>query len=246
MVIAAAIEGAGKPVHLERLIPAESSSFQETRSVAGHVGVADQIVVEGHFPCCIKAQPALSRQFGHGVPPGVVLRNEHHRGPDHPQRTAPFSQELLSKDIGVADRTPIRVERVVAVNRLSQVHAQPIDVHFLDQEGGAADELLAHNFFPKARRVSGRAVVEIAAIREPVIRRAPFIPVINVPFGSGRVVLPLGALHLIVIMIVDYVLNDGDAPPVALAHEMAVFVAAPSTGFDTEVVTVAIAPSDIA
>ena len=167
-------------------------------------------------------------------------------GLDHPQRAAPLSQELLSKNIGAADRTPIGVERVVAVNRLSQVHAQPIDVHFLDQEGRAADELLAHNFFPKARRVSGRAVVEIATIREPVIRRAPFIPVINVLFGSCGVVLPLSALRFVVVMVVDDVLNDCDAPPVALAHEMAVFVAASCAGFDAEVVTVAIAPSDIA
>jgi hypothetical protein len=74
-------------------------------------------------------------------------------------------------------------------------------VHFFNEKGGAADELLAHDFFPKARRESGRAIVQIAAVSKPVIRRAPFIPVINVLFGSGRVVFPLGTLRLVVIMI---------------------------------------------
>ena len=34
----------------------------------------------------------------------------------------------------VADRAAVGVQRVVAVDRLGQVDAQPVDVHFLDQE----------------------------------------------------------------------------------------------------------------
>jgi len=60
-----------------------------------------------------------------------------------------------------------------------------------DEESGAADELLAHDFFRKTRGEAGRAVIKIAALRKRaaiiffVVGRAPFIPVINIIFGHG-------------------------------------------------------------
>ena len=60
---------------------------------------------------------------------------------------------------------PVGVERVVAVNRLRQIDAQAVDMHFLDQKRRAADELLADDFFPEPRREPDGAVVQIAAVR---------------------------------------------------------------------------------
>src|SRR5919106_5652813 len=130
------------------------------------------------------------------------------------------------------------MEPVIAVNRLSKVDAQPIHMHFLNEKSGAADELLAHDLFPESRAVTGGAVVQIATMtwnrtllgrqREIVryafvvwiVSRMALIPVIDVLFVSGRVVLPLGTLRFVVIVIVDHVLNDCDASAMAVPYEM--------------------------
>lgn len=69
---------------------------------------------------------------------------------DHSQCAAPFAKQLLSKDVRAADGMPVRMERVIAMDRLHQINPQAIDVHLFDEEGRAADELLAHDFFPVA------------------------------------------------------------------------------------------------
>ena len=41
------------------------------------------------------------------------------------------------------------MQPVIAVNRLSEVDAQPVHMHFFNEKSGTADELLAHDLFPR-------------------------------------------------------------------------------------------------
>ena len=155
------------------------------------------------------------------------------------------------------------MQPVIAVNRLSEVDAQPVHMHFFNEKSGTADELLAHDLFPESRAVAGGAVVQITTMswsgtllgrqREIVrcafvvwiVTRMALIPVIDILLGSGRVVFPLGTLRFIVIVIVDHVLNDCDASAMALPYEMAIFVATAGTRFDAEMVAIAIPPAGV-
>jgi hypothetical protein len=167
-------------------------------------------------------------------------------GLDHVERAAPLAQQLLPEDVGVAQLPSVRVEGVVAVYGLCQINPQPIDVHLLREESRAADELLAHDLLPVARRPAAGAVVYVAAIGVIVVAGSPLVPIVDVLMRFGRVVLPLRPVGLQVVMVVDHVLDYRYAAAVALSHEVLVLVAPSRTGLHHEVVRIAVAPADAA
>ena len=138
----------------------------------------------------------------------------------------------------------VAFQHIVPVHSLSEVHPQPVHVHLLDEECGAADELLAYVLVPETRGAAGRAVRQVAMIGRAVVRGASLVPVIDVVFRRGRIVLPFGSLGVVVVVIVDHVLNDRDAMPMAFAHKVPVLVATAGARFDAEVMGVAIAPAE--
>ena len=97
---------------------------------------------------------------------------------------------------------------------------------------------------PETRGAAGRAVRQVAMIGRAVVRGASLVPVIDVVFRRGRIVLPFSSLCVVVVVIVDHVLNDRDAMPMAFAHEVPVLVATAGARFDAEVMGVAIAPAE--
>ena len=42
-LVPAGIEGAGEAIHIERFVTTESRAFENTRPVARHIGIADQM-----------------------------------------------------------------------------------------------------------------------------------------------------------------------------------------------------------
>jgi len=100
----------------------------------------------------------------------VILGDQHHCRLDHAQSAAPFSQELLPEDVCAADgTTAVSFQHIVPVHGLCQINSQPVHVHLVDEEGGAADELLAHMLLPEARRPAGGAIEEIAVVGGSVV-----------------------------------------------------------------------------
>src|SRR5262245_34665109 len=95
LVVTASVQRASKPVHLKRLFPTESSLLQKTRSAPGRRRVTDQIVVKFYCPSGVKSESSLSCWFRYGIPSRMVFRYQHYGGPDHAQRAAPLSQQLL-------------------------------------------------------------------------------------------------------------------------------------------------------
>ena len=125
----------------------------------------------------------------------MVLGDQHDVRPDHPQRPAPLAKQFLPEDVGIPKWPPIPVERIVAVQSLGQVHPQTVNVHLLDEERRAADELLADDLLPVARRPAARSVIDVATVRGCIVGWAALVPVIDILLGRGRIVLPLGPLR---------------------------------------------------
>jgi len=76
-------------------------------------------------PKCVEAKSSLRRRFRHRVPSGVILGDQHHRGPDHAQGAAPLAQQLLPEDVDASDlaaREDIRAINWVPLGVLDAVH----------------------------------------------------------------------------------------------------------------------------
>ena len=103
-------------------------------------GVSNQRVVEVGKPSGVEPETAHLRQLGHRVPPAVILGDQQNRRAKHLQRPTPLAEKLLPEEIGRADSPTVVVEAVVAMDRLGQVHSQPVDVKLLDELGRTANE----------------------------------------------------------------------------------------------------------
>ncbi len=136
------------------------------------------------------------------------------------------------------------------------IDPEAVEVEFAHQHRRAADEQLAHDFFPVARRVARRHVVDVAAVTGGRLLRVaprrrlvagiivgpPLVPVIDIAFGRGGIVGPLRPLAVVGVVVVDHVQQHGDAAPVAFAHEVLELVAAAAGVFDGQKMRGAVTP----
>src|SRR4051812_44587558 len=97
-------------------------------------------------------------------------------------------------------------------------------MHLFDEEGGAANELLANSLLPVAGSPAARSVVQVATVRPGILLWFALVPVIDVLFRRRGVVLPLRSFRLQIVVVVHDVLDHGDATAVTLADEVTVLV----------------------
>ena len=119
-------------IHVQRSGTSVTRVLQQLRVVVAIVSVADQVMIEIRVPHSVKSYPALIRRLRHRAPAGMVLGNQKCRRIHHLHRSRQFAQKLDSVQIRPSNRLAIRVKRVVLVNRIGQVHTQPIDVKIIE------------------------------------------------------------------------------------------------------------------
>src|SRR5258707_9580178 len=118
-------------------------------------------------------------------------------------------------------------------------------MHLVYKESGTADELLPHHLFSEIRGPACRTVIEVAAIGiAGIVSRQSFVPEINIFLRLYRIILPLCAVGIAVVMVIDHILDNGYSSLMTLFDKPSVFISSACARINYHMVGIAIAPSD--
>ena len=204
------------------------------------------MVVELREPGRAEAEPADVRRASSRRPSRCGPRRSGRRGGPDQSAACGSTRAAASGRTGWRCDSPARracraLSRWMAWVRSTR---SPSTWNSSTQRGGAADEQLPDRSPPSSGGRSRRSRCPGSRRRVGVVGAASLVPVVDVLFRYGRVVLPLGARGVGVEVVVDDVLDHGDAVRWHSRTKCLYSSRPPTARLDREVVGVAVSPAE--